>query len=110
MGSPAADHLEPWRDLRGKVVMVTGASSGLGREFCLDLARAGCRIVAAAPRRRSAQVPLRRDRRPRLRRRAPRPGRAAGEPWRRSSTSRPAGPPSRGPWGGLGMRSGVSMR
>ena len=33
-----------------KVVMVTGASSGIGRELCLDLARAGCRIVAAARR------------------------------------------------------------
>ncbi|CAK9321653.1 unnamed protein product [Citrullus colocynthis] len=42
--------LEPWNDLQGKVVMVTGASSGLGREFCLDLAAAGCRIVAAARR------------------------------------------------------------
>ncbi|XVF82576.1 hypothetical protein PTKIN_Ptkin16aG0060900 [Pterospermum kingtungense] len=42
--------LEPWADLSGKVVMVTGASSGLGREFCLDLAKAGCRIVAAARR------------------------------------------------------------
>ncbi|XVE90732.1 hypothetical protein DITRI_Ditri20bG0100800 [Diplodiscus trichospermus] len=42
--------LEPWADLRGKVVMVTGASSGLGLEFCLDLAKAGCRIVAAARR------------------------------------------------------------
>ncbi|XP_030517103.1 3-oxoacyl-[acyl-carrier-protein] reductase FabG-like [Rhodamnia argentea] len=50
MDSPAVDHLEPWRDLRNKVVMVTGASSGLGRESCLDLARAGCRIVAAARR------------------------------------------------------------
>lgn len=50
MNSPAIDHLEPWRDLRNKVVMVTGASSGLGREFCLDLARAGCRVVAAARR------------------------------------------------------------
>ncbi|KAK3446544.1 3-oxoacyl-[acyl-carrier-protein] reductase FabG [Eucalyptus grandis] len=50
MASPAAGHLEPWRDLRDKVVMVTGASSGLGREFCLDLARAGCRVVAAARR------------------------------------------------------------
>ncbi|KAJ9547997.1 hypothetical protein OSB04_020540 [Centaurea solstitialis] len=42
--------LEPWHDLSGKVVMVTGASSGLGRGFCLDLAKAGCRIVAAARR------------------------------------------------------------
>ncbi|KAE8704726.1 reductase [Hibiscus syriacus] len=42
--------LEPWTDLSGKVVMVTGASSGLGREFCLDLGKAGCRIVAAARR------------------------------------------------------------
>ncbi|XP_022967876.1 uncharacterized protein LOC111467253 [Cucurbita maxima] len=30
--------------------MVTGASSGLGRELCLDLARAGCKIIAAARR------------------------------------------------------------
>ncbi|KAJ1436049.1 Short-chain dehydrogenase/reductase SDR [Sesbania bispinosa] len=43
-------HLEPWHNLAGKVVMVTGASSGLGRDFCLDLARAGCRIVGAARR------------------------------------------------------------
>ncbi|KAL0339789.1 UNVERIFIED_CONTAM: Cyclopentanol dehydrogenase [Sesamum radiatum] len=42
--------LEPWSRLDGKFVMVTGASSGLGREFCLDLAKAGCRIVAAARR------------------------------------------------------------
>ena len=45
-----SDHLEPWHDLHDKVVMVTGASSGLGRDFCLDLAKAGCRIVAAARR------------------------------------------------------------
>ncbi|XP_068332144.1 uncharacterized protein [Pyrus communis] len=45
-----SDHLEPWRHLHGKVVMVTGASSGLGRDVCLDLAKAGCRIVAAARR------------------------------------------------------------
>ncbi|KAK3218099.1 hypothetical protein Dsin_012069 [Dipteronia sinensis] len=50
MANEVSDHLEPWRDLKGKVVMVTGASSGLGREFCLDLAKAGCRIVAAARR------------------------------------------------------------
>ncbi|XP_022154501.1 uncharacterized protein LOC111021766 [Momordica charantia] len=42
--------LEPWNHLDGKVVMVTGASSGLGRDCCLDLARAGCRIIAAARR------------------------------------------------------------
>ena len=38
----------PWSRLEGQVVLVTGASSGIGREFCLDLARAGCRVVAAA--------------------------------------------------------------
>ncbi|KAL5812001.1 hypothetical protein ACOSQ3_026951 [Xanthoceras sorbifolium] len=50
MANEVSDQLEPWRDLEGKVVMVTGASSGLGRVFCLDLAKAGCRIVAAARR------------------------------------------------------------
>ncbi|XP_047333472.1 3-oxoacyl-[acyl-carrier-protein] reductase FabG-like [Impatiens glandulifera] len=40
--------MEPWNQLPGKVVMVTGASSGLGREFCLNLAKAGCYIIAAA--------------------------------------------------------------
>ncbi|XP_027352739.1 uncharacterized protein LOC113863378 [Abrus precatorius] len=50
MAAQVSDHLEPWHTLAGKVVMVTGASSGLGRDFCLDLARAGCRIVAAARR------------------------------------------------------------
>lgn len=45
-----SDKLEPWHELNNKVVMVTGASSGIGREFCLDLARAGCRIIAAARR------------------------------------------------------------
>lgn len=45
-----AAQLEPWSDLSEKVVMVTGASSGLGFEFCLDLAKAGCRIIAAARR------------------------------------------------------------
>ncbi|KAK6773382.1 hypothetical protein RDI58_028620 [Solanum bulbocastanum] len=42
--------MEPWKDLSGKVVMVTGASSGIGLEFCLDLAKAGCKIIAAARR------------------------------------------------------------
>ncbi|PIN22677.1 putative short chain-type dehydrogenase [Handroanthus impetiginosus] len=45
-----ANELEPWLLLENKVVMVTGASSGLGREFCLDLAKAGCRVIAAARR------------------------------------------------------------
>ncbi|KAK7267186.1 hypothetical protein RIF29_19851 [Crotalaria pallida] len=50
MAAHFSHHLEPWHNLAGKVVLVTGASSGLGSEFCLDLARAGCRIVAAARR------------------------------------------------------------
>ncbi|KAL7593721.1 hypothetical protein Lser_V15G34602 [Lactuca serriola] len=41
---------KPWLDLRGKIVMVTGASSGIGRELCIDLAKAGCKIIAAARR------------------------------------------------------------
>ncbi|KAL7134251.1 hypothetical protein ABFS83_11G014000 [Erythranthe nasuta] len=52
MASGSLDRLtfEPWSQLEGKIVMVTGASSGLGLEFCLDLAKAGCRVVAAARR------------------------------------------------------------
>ncbi|XAR69558.1 3-oxoacyl-[acyl-carrier-protein] reductase [Bertholletia excelsa] len=42
--------LEPWNQLAGKVVMVTGASSGIGLDFCIDLAKAGCRVIAAARR------------------------------------------------------------
>ncbi|KAL2228150.1 UNVERIFIED_CONTAM: 3-oxoacyl-acyl-carrier-protein reductase, chloroplastic [Sesamum indicum] len=48
--SQVAAQLEPWLRIENKVVLVTGASSGLGREFCLDLAKAGCCIVAAARR------------------------------------------------------------
>ncbi|WOH14609.1 hypothetical protein DCAR_0934129 [Daucus carota subsp. sativus] len=42
--------MEAWSSLEGKVVMVTGASSGFGRELCVDLAKAGCRVIAAARR------------------------------------------------------------
>eukprot|EP00249_Psilotum_nudum_P012860 c24012_g1_i1 orf=357-1202(+) len=37
-------------DIQGKIVLVTGASAGLGREFCLKLAREGAHVVAAARR------------------------------------------------------------
>uniref|UniRef100_A0A2P2IXP1 Ketoreductase domain-containing protein n=1 Tax=Rhizophora mucronata TaxID=61149 RepID=A0A2P2IXP1_RHIMU len=50
MDSKVTAQLEPWRDLRDKVVLITGASSGIGSDICLDLAKAGCRIVAAARR------------------------------------------------------------
>ncbi|XP_059658726.1 uncharacterized protein LOC132305057 [Cornus florida] len=50
MKSEVSSHLGAWCELDGKVVMVTGASSGLGWEFCLDLAKAGCKIIAASRR------------------------------------------------------------
>ncbi len=37
-------------DMAGKVALVTGASSGLGRHFALELARAGAKLVLAARR------------------------------------------------------------
>ncbi|KAI3750348.1 hypothetical protein L2E82_20982 [Cichorium intybus] len=50
MTSQVESILEPWHDLTGKVVFVTGASAGIGKEFCLNLARAGCKIIASARR------------------------------------------------------------
>ncbi|KAL5707912.1 hypothetical protein ACHQM5_018761 [Ranunculus cassubicifolius] len=48
--NPPNTSLEPWKTLNGKVVLITGSSSGIGRDLCLDLAKAGCKIVAAARR------------------------------------------------------------
>nr|GEW41072.1 glucose/ribitol dehydrogenase [Tanacetum cinerariifolium] len=50
MTNQIANILEPWHDLTGKVVFVTGASSGIGKELCLDLARAGCKVIGCARR------------------------------------------------------------
>lgn len=38
------------RDLRGKVVLITGASSGFGADAAREFARAGCKVILAARR------------------------------------------------------------
>ncbi|KAL8147216.1 hypothetical protein AgCh_004802 [Apium graveolens] len=45
-----SDHLVTWSELEGKVVLITGASSGFGWDFSVNLAKAGCKIIAAARR------------------------------------------------------------
>jgi NAD(P)-dependent dehydrogenase (short-subunit alcohol dehydrogenase family) len=42
--------MNPGIDLSGKVALVTGASSGLGEQFALSLARAGAEVVLASRR------------------------------------------------------------
>lgn len=48
--SKVSKELEPWSHLNGKVVLITGASSGSGREFSILLAKNGCKVIAAARR------------------------------------------------------------
>ena len=50
MANQESNNPEPWNNLEGKVILVTGASSSLDRELCLNLARVGCKIVAVAHR------------------------------------------------------------
>lgn len=45
-----SEHVMPWSNLEGKVVLVTGASSGFGWDFSINLAKAGCKVIAAARR------------------------------------------------------------
>lgn len=45
-----ADHITDMFRLDGKLALVTGASSGLGRHFAMTLARAGASVVVAARR------------------------------------------------------------
>src|SRR6266571_9006114 len=52
----SAEHLEALFGLRGKVALVTGASSGLGVEFAQGLAMAGADVAVVARRRERLQA------------------------------------------------------
>lgn len=45
-----SNQLVTWSELQEKVVLITGASSGFGWDFSINLAKAGCKIIAAARR------------------------------------------------------------
>ncbi|KAL1824820.1 hypothetical protein ACET3Z_011598 [Daucus carota] len=50
MANNVCEQLESWSDLEGKVVLITGASSGFGWDFSINLTKAGCKVIAAARR------------------------------------------------------------
>src|SRR5438309_11772515 len=52
----SAEHLDKLFGLRGKVALVTGASSGLGVEFAQGLAMAGADVAVVARRRERLQA------------------------------------------------------
>ncbi|KAK1401399.1 Short-chain type alcohol dehydrogenase [Heracleum sosnowskyi] len=45
-----SDQLEEWFVLEGKVVLITGVSSGFGWDFSINLAKTGCKVIVAARR------------------------------------------------------------
>jgi NAD(P)-dependent dehydrogenase (short-subunit alcohol dehydrogenase family) len=45
VGATLIDWLRPGKSLKGKLVVVTGAASGLGRETAFELARQGARLA-----------------------------------------------------------------
>ena len=39
--------IEPYKDLKGKIAIVTGARRGMGRSHALNLAQAGAKVVVS---------------------------------------------------------------